>query len=502
MGFKDLSPSALTLCRSRPTLYLWRKKVKNYEAVVVGSGPNGLAAAITMARAGHSVLVLEAADLPGGGARTEALTRPGFLHDVCSAVHPLAVASPFFRSLELEKFGLEWIHSPSVAAHPLEGEEVVLLERSVEATAHNLGEDGESYQKFMGALAAEWEELFADIFQPMLRWPKRPLLLSRFGMPALLPASALARQFLRGKRARALFAGVAAHANAPLENAGTAAIGLMLHLAAHARGWPLPCGGAQSITQALVACLRSFGGELQTGVEVRSLKDIPSSRWVFFDLTPRQILSILGERLPPVWIKKFTRYRYGPGVFKMDWALSEPIPWRGKECARAATVHLGGTLDEILLSEYGNDRGLSAEHPYVLLTQPSLFDPTRAPKGFHTAWAYCHVPLDSDLNRQAAVEAQIERFAPGFRDCIIARSTFTTTQMESKNANLIGGDISGGAITLKQLLFRPVVGAKPYHLPVPGCYICSSSTPPGPGVHGMAGFNAAQKALQEAGALF
>lgn len=470
--------------------------MKTYDAVVVGSGPNGLAAAITMAQAGHSVLVLEAASLAGGGARSEALTRPGFIHDVCSAIHPLAVASPFFRSLSLEKFGLEWIYSPSVVAHPLEGGEVVLLEQSVEDTAKNLGEDGARYLDFMGSLANHWEDLFSDIMQPLMHWPRQPLLLSRFGLPALLPAATVARNFLRGPRARALFAGVAAHANAPLEEPGTTAIGLMLHLAAHARGWPLPQGGSQNISRALILYLQSLGGEIQTEVEVKSLKDLPKSRWVFFDITPRQVLSILGDQLSESWKKRFLRFRYGPGIFKMDWALSNPIPWMAKDCARAATVHLGGTLEEIILSEYGNDRGLVAEHPYVLLSQPSLFDATRAPAGFHTAWAYCHVPHGSDLDRQNAIEAQVERFAPGFRESIIARSVLTPSDLQNKNANLIGGDISGGAITLGQLLFRPVFGANPYQLPIPGFYICSSSTPPGPGVHGMGGFNAAQSALR------
>jgi phytoene dehydrogenase-like protein len=471
--------------------------MKSYDAVIVGSGPNGLAAAITMAQAGHSVLVLEAATNPGGGARSEALTRPGFVHDVCSAVHPLAVASPFFSSMNLEKFGLEWIYSPSVAAHPLDNGEVVLLDQSIEVTASGLGKDKDRYLNFMGALANNWEDLFSDIMQPLLRWPKHPLLLSRFGIPSLLSAATLARNLLKEPRTRALWAGIAAHANAPLEAPGTSAIGLMLQLAAHARGWPFPRGGSQSISTALISYLQFIGGEIQTDFEVKSLQDLPKSRWVFFDLTPRQVLSILGDHLSVSWRNKFHNFRYGAGVFKMDWALSEPIPWKAAGCARAATVHLGGSLEEIILSEYGNDRGLIAEHPYVLLTQPSLFDASRAPAGFHTAWAYCHVPHASDLNRQAAVEAQIERFAPGFRDCILARSALTTSDMQNKNANLIGGDISGGAISLRQLLFRPVIGRNPYKLPIPGFYICSASTPPGPGVHGMGGFNAAQSALQE-----
>jgi len=470
--------------------------MKSYDAVVVGSGPNGLAAAITMAQAGHSVLVLEAATIAGGGIRSEALTKPGFIHDVCSAIHPLAVASPFFRSMNLEKFGLEWIYSPSVVAHPLDNGEVILLDQSVEVTANGLGKDKERYLNFMGPLSNHWEDLFSDIMQPLLRWPRNPLLLSRVGLPSLLPAATLARKFLKDPRSRALWAGVAAHSNAPLDEPGTAAIGLMLHLAAHARGWPLPKGGSQNIAKALILYLQFIGGEIQTDHEVKTLKDLPKSRWVFFDLTPRQVLSILGDQLSNTWNKKFRDFRYGPGVFKMDWALSKPIPWKSPECGRAATVHLGGTLDEIVLSEYGNDRGLIAEHPYVLLTQPSLFDITRAPAGFHTAWAYCHVPHASDLNRQAAIEMQIERFAPGFQDCILARNTLTPSELQNKNANLIGGDISGGAITLRQLLFRPVIGRNPYKLPIPGFYICSASTPPGPGVHGMGGFNAAQSALQ------
>jgi len=473
--------------------------MNSVDAVVVGSGPNGLAAAITIARAGYKVRVLEAAANPGGGARTESLTAPGFLNDVCSAIHPLAVTSPFFRSLSLEKFGLQWIFSPYSVAHPLDGEGAVILEPSLEETAHHLGVDGKRYREFMAPLLHEWEDVISDILQPLVHWPRRPWLLARFGLGALLSAATLARHFLRGPRARALFAGVAAHSNAPLENSGTAAIGLMLHLAAHARGWPLPRGGAQSLTQALVACLQSFGGELQTETEVRTFQELPKSRWVFFDLTPRQVLRILGDRLPPSWQESFLSYRYGPGVFKMDWALSEPIPWKDKACARAATVHLGGRLEEILVSEAANARGRLAKNPFVLLTQPSLFDRSRAPGTGHVAWAYCHVPHASSADRQEAMEAQIERYAPGFKDCILARHVMNPAALERKNPNLVGGDISGGEVSLRQILFRPRLSLSPYSLPLPGYYICSSSTPPGPGVHGMAGFNAAVKALRTAG---
>lgn len=473
--------------------------MKSYDAVVVGSGPNGLAAAVTMAKAGRSVLVIEAKSIIGGGTRTEEATQPGFLHDVCSAVHPLAVASPFFRSLDLEEFGLEWIYAPFEVAHPLEGGDAGVLVHSLEASADNLQEDGKSYLRLMKPFVDSWEDLYSDILQPLIHWPQRPLLLARFGFPALMSAKSFAQRFFKTAKARALFAGIAAHSNAPLTQAGTASIGLMLNVAVHAKGWPIPKGGSKKISEALVSYLKSLGGEVQTSSEVHSLLDIPRCQWVFWDLTPKQILSICKEDLPQALRAKFSNFQYGPGVFKMDWALSEPIPWLSENVRQAGTVHLGGTFEEITASEAAPSQGRISHNPYVLLSQPSLFDSSRAPAGKHTAWAYCHVPHGSKVDMTEAIENQIERFAPGFRQKILARRTLNTFEIEHKNANLIGGDISGGAITLAQLLFRPHFAWNPYRLPLPGHYICSSSTPPGPGVHGMSGFNAALSALRSRG---
>lgn len=471
--------------------------MKSHDVVVVGSGPNGLSAAITMAQAGLSVLVLEAGKTPGGGARTESLTRTGFHHDVCSAIHPLAITSPFFNSLPLEKFGLTWIHSPVVLAHPLDHQEALLLHHSIEDTARGLGQDGETYLRLMGTLTKHWEDTFSEILNPIFHWPRYPFLMARFGLKALTSAEAFVQRQFQEPETQALFSGIAAHANAPLGVRGTTAIGLILNLAAHAKGWPLPKGGAQKITDSLLSYLRHLGGEIQTETEVRSLKDLPKSRWVFFDLTPRQILSILGDAAPSVEKKRWSGFSYGPGVFKMDWALSQPIPWRSKNCLKAATVHLGGSWREIATSENAPAMGKVSNRPFVLLTQPSLFDSTRAPQGQHTAWAYCHVPFGFMGNCREIIENQIERFAPGFRDIILARSELGPQDLQRKNANLVGGDISGGGINLKQLLFRPGLAINPYRMSMPGFYICSSSTPPGPGVHGMCGFNAARSALQE-----
>ncbi|WP_413288457.1 phytoene desaturase family protein [Bdellovibrio sp. HCB337] len=471
--------------------------MKKYEAIVVGSGPNGLAAAITLAKAGVSVLVLEAARTPGGGARSEPLTIPGFIHDVCSAVHPMAVASPFFKSLPLEQFGLEWVHSQAVLAHPLENNEAILLHTSVEATAKNLDIDGEAYYDLMQPMSQHWEEIFSETMGPLFHWPKHPMTLASFGLKAIRSAEIFARMHYHGPRARALFAGMAAHVNTPLDKTGTAAIGLMLNLAAHAKGWPFPRGGAQKLTDALLAYFRSLGGDLQTHREIRSMRDLPSSHWVFLDLTPRQILSIFADSVSHVESYRWNSFSYGPAVFKIDWALSAPIPWSAKECLKAATVHVCGDFDEILLSESAPIKGKLSQRPFVLLTQPSLFDLTRAPQGQHTAWAYCHVPHDTTVNCTEIIEAQIERFAPGFKKNILARHILGPQDLQKRNPNLVGGDIMGGAFSLKQLLFGPSRSMNPYHLSIPGFFICSSSTPPGPGVHGMCGFNAAQNVLRE-----
>jgi len=470
---------------------------KTYDAVVVGSGPNGLAAAITVARAGRSVLVLEANAEAGGGARTGELTLPGFNHDLFSAVHPLAVASPFFRSLPLEKYGLEWLHSHACAAQTLEGGEAVLLDRSVDATAQNLGEDGDAYRNLMAPLARRWEDLFGEILQPVLHVPKHPFLLARFGLPSLLSAERFANLRFRGERARALFMGCAAHANAGLDQAGTASIGLMLSLAAHARGWPIPRGGAGRISLALLSYLQSLGGEIRTGEPIHSLKQLPPSKMVFLDLTPRQILGLGNGTLPSSYQNTFGKFKYGHGVFKMDWALSGPIPWTAKSISRSATVHLGGSSSEMAESHRTVAKGKIPAQPYVLLSQPTLFDPARAPAGKHIAWAYCQVPNGSGENMVDAIESQIERFAPGFKKLVLARSVQSPAELQAKNANLVGGDVAAGAVSLKQLLFRPTTAWNPYRMPLKGTYLCSASTPPGPGVHGMCGHLSALSALRE-----
>ena len=468
---------------------------KIYDAVVVGSGPNGLAAAITMARAGHSVLVMEWAGAAGGGMKTEALTLPGFIHDTFSAVHPMAAASSFFESLPLHAHGLEWITPYSQAAHPFADGSAVTLEATIDATAAQLGRDADSYRYLMEPLVREWHNLFYETFQPMMHVPQHPLLLARFGSKAIWPASLFAKLQFSEEKARALFLGIAAHANMPLNKLGTAAIGLMLMLAGHARGWPFPKGGSGQLAAALVSYLKSQGGEITLGEEIKSAAQIPASRFVFFDLSPRQIVSILGDKLPPRYRHRLAEFKYGPGVFKMDFALSGPIPWRSELCRRTATVHLGGSSREVVRSEQLPTYGKCSDDPYVLLTQPSLFDSTRAPVGKHTAWAYCHIPHASTLDRSEVIENQIERFAPGFRDLILRKHVMYPKDLELRNANLIGGDISGGAVNLGQLISRPLFTLTPYELPVPGYYLCSASTPPGSGVHGMGGMNAAHAAI-------
>jgi phytoene dehydrogenase-like protein len=465
------------------------------DAVVVGSGPNGLAAAIALAQAGRSVLVVEAADAPGGGCRSEALTLPGFVHDTCSAIHPMAVASPFFRALPLADFGLDWVHPPAPLAHPLDDGSAVLLERSVADTAAGLGPDAKAYRRLMDPLAAAAEGLFADLVGPF-RIPRRPVAAARFGWRALRSAGGLAGAWFTGERAKALVAGLGVHAVLPLEQRPGAAIALMLGLAGHAVGWPLPRGGAQKLADALVGYLRSLGGEVQTGRRVASLADLPPARAVLFDLTPRQVVAIAGDRLPASYRRRLGKFRYGPGVFKVDWALDGPIPWQAAGCSRAGTVHVGGTLAEVAAAERAVFAGAHPDRPFVLLAQQSLFDPTRAPAGKHTAWAYCHVPHGSRVDMTAAIEAQVERFAPGFRDRILARHTMDTAAMERHNANYVGGDIGGGTNDLGQLFTRPVARLDPYSTPARGLFICSSSTPPGGGVHGMCGYFAARSAAK------
>lgn len=465
------------------------------EAVVVGSGPNGLAAAIVLAEAGVSVRVYERAERIGGGTRTEALTLPGFHHDVCSAIHPLGVASPFFRRLPLEAHGLRWCFPPIEVAHPLDDGHAVLLHRSVEATGATFRSpaDAEGYAARIGPLVGGWGELLGDLLAP-LGVPSHPLRLARFGLSAMRSAEGFVEDFT-GAEARALFAGIAGHAVLPLEMSPTAAFGLVLGVSGHASGWPLPEGGSQRIAEALAAHLRSLGGEIVTGVEVEGPELLEGARVALLDVSPKTLVKIAGARLPASYLARLARFRYGPGVFKVDWALGGPIPWRAEGCRRAGTVHVGGTFEEIALALRDPWEGRHAERPFVLVGQQSLFDPTRAPAGQHTGWAYCHVPNGSTVDMTARIEAQIERFAPGFRELILARSTRDTAALERHNPNYVGGDINGGAAILSQLFTRPVARLVPYSTPDPGLFLCSASTPPGGGVHGMCGYYAAQAAL-------
>ena len=466
-----------------------------YDAVVVGSGPNGLAAAITLARAGCSVLVHEAKETIGGGARSASLTLPGFVHDVCSAIHPLGVASPFFRTLPLAEHGLEWMHPPVALAHPFDDGTAALLEQSVEVTGATLAEDAAAYQRLMAPLVATWEQLADAVLGP-LRLPSHPLTLLRFGWHAIRSACGLAEGWFTGSRAKAFFGGLAAHSLMPLERPLTAAFGLLLGILGHFVGWPFPRGGAQQISTALAAYLRVLGGEIVTNAPVQCIDELPAARAVLLDVTPRQVLRLAGHRLPAGYRRQLERYRYGPAAFKLDWALDGPIPWAAPACARAGTVHLGGTLAEIAASERAAWYGEQTEKPYVLVAQQSVFDSTRAPAGKHTVWAYCHVPNGSTFAMTERIERQIERFAPGFRDRILARHVMPPAALTDYNPNYIGGDINGGVQDIWQLFTRPVIRLVPYATPVRGLYLCSSSTPPGGGVHGMCGYFAACAALR------
>jgi phytoene dehydrogenase-like protein len=461
---------------------------------VIGAGPNGLAAAITLARHGLPVEVLEAEPQAGGAARTLELTLPGFLHDFGSAVHPLAAASPFFASLPLQDRGLEWIHSPAALAHPFDDGTAVCLERSLADAQLVLGQDGRRWAMLVEPLVENWHAIAPLLLGPAIYWPRRPWLMSRFGLASLPPARLLAKTIFHSPRTQALFAGLAAHSFLSLDSCLSSGFGIVLGAVAHVAGWPIARGGSQSITNALCAHLSDLGAVVHTSHRINSLADLPERGLTMCNLTPQQLVTAAGELLSASYKRRLTSFRYGPAAFKVDYALSCPIPWRASECLRAATVHLGGSLDDIVASEADMSHGRHSSRPFVLLAQPSLFDVTRAPAGKHTAWAYCHVPNGSTVDMLEPLENQIERFAPGFRQAVIARRVLTPSALQQMDANLVGGDISGGAHDWRQLLFRPTW--RNYSTSAPDIYICSSSTPPGAGVHGMCGHHAANAALR------
>lgn len=469
---------------------------QNYDVTVVGSGPNGLAAAITLAEAGYSVLVREAKSTIGGGMRSMELTLPGYVHDMCSAIHPLGMGSPFFKRLPLEAHGLRWIQPTHAAAHPLDDGTAVLLEQSLELMADQLGADGKTYRLIMEPFVKNWDRLAHEFLGP-LRFPRYPFIMARFGVMALQSLDMLARIAFRGERARALMAGLGAHSILSLYHTPSAAFGLMLGILGHVVGWPLPEGGSQSIANALGSYLRSLGGEIVTDAPVTSLKEVAGAKTVLFDITPAQLMEIAGDALPSGYRDTLNRYRYGPGIFKIDMALDGPIPWKAKSASEAGTVHVGGTLREIAEAEHAMWKGKHPEKPFVMVAQQSMFDATRAPEGKHTGWAYCHVPNGSTVDMTDAIQNQIERFAPGFRDRILACVSTSPAGFQRYNPNYIGGDINGGVQDLLQLFTRPAIRAVPYSTPIKGMYLCSSSTPPGGGVHGMCGYFAARAAMRD-----
>ncbi|MFL5345796.1 MAG: phytoene desaturase family protein [Hyalangium sp.] len=468
---------------------------ESYDAIVVGAGPNGLAAAITLAQAGRSVLVREANATVGGSCRSAELTLPGYIHDICSTVQALAVASPFLRGLPLAEHGLELVYPRASYAHPLDDGHAGVAYRSLDETAATLGRDGAAWKKLFGPLVRDWEKLAPALLGPLISPPRHPLALANFGLKALRSARSLAESWFEAEHAKGLFAGVAAHSITPLEWTATGAFGLVLGTSGHAGGWPVARAGSQKVAEAMASLLRSLGGRIETGARVENLDELPPAKLILCDVTPRQLVKLAGTRLPEGYKKRLQSFRYGPGVHKVDWALSEPIPWKAAGCRDAGTVHLGGTFDELSRSERAPWEGRYADKPYVLLVQYP-FDPSRAPAGKHTAWAYCHVPNGGDLDVTAQIESQVERFAPGFKDTILARGVMTPEALERHNANLVGGDISGGANMFWQLLARPALRANPYRTPTKGLYLCSASTPPGAGVHGMCGHNAARLALK------
>lgn len=473
------------------------------DAIVIGAGPNGLAAAVVLARAGWSVRVLEQSRAIGGACRSEQVTQPGFVHDLGSAVHPMAAASPLFRTLPLDHYGLTWVHPDLPLAHPLDGGQAAVLHRSLSGTARALGADATAYRRLVGPLVDRWPALRDEILQPILHVPRAPLLLAQFGVRALAPAHLLGAGLFRNEDARALWAGTAAHSALPLSAAGSSAFGLVLGAVGHAVGWPFPEGGAGQITRALAAYLRDLGGTIETEQRVQNIDDLPPAHAVLFNLTPRQLLNVAQHRLPPRYARRLMRYRYGAAAFKIDYALHEPIPWEAEACRRAGTVHVGGTLAEVAASEETMASGRVPDRPFVLVAQHSRFDPTRAPDGRHTAWAYCHVPNGCPVDMTSRIEQQIERFAPGFRDTILDRHVMDPQALETWNPNLVGGDINGGSLHLSQLVARPVLRWNPYRIPAQTrdgapLYLCSASTPPGGGVHGMCGANAAEAVLAQA----
>ncbi|TBH76247.1 phytoene desaturase family protein [Aquirufa nivalisilvae] len=472
-----------------------KNRSTEYDAIVVGSGPNGLASAIYLQQKGLSVLMVEAKDSIGGGLRTEEITLPGFKHDICSAIHPLAAASPFFKTLPLQDHGLTFIQPIYSAAHPLANGDSAVLAPSLELTAHKLGYDGENYRDLIQPFISHWESLLADILAP-LHVPNQPINLAKFGLKAMQPASWLVEKF-ETEKAKALWAGMAAHSIQPLQNWATSAIGLVLMTAAHKEGWLIPKGGSSNIAKALSSYFLSLGGKIETNFYVKSLNQLPSAKAILFDLTPRQILGIAGHRFSSIYRWQLEKYRYGMGVFKIDWAIEGQVPFESKEARLAGTVHLGNTWSEITQSELDTSKGKQVEQPFVLLAQQSLFDRSRAPEGKNAVWAYCHVPHGSTKDMTEIIEKQVERFAPGFRERILAKHSFNTAQLESYNANYIGGDINGGIIDLAQLFTRPALRSSPYRTSTKGLYICSSSSPPGGGVHGMCGYHAAERAYKD-----
>lgn len=470
-------------------------ETRDFDAVVVGSGPNGLSAAIELQRHGLSVLVIESKSEIGGGLRTAELTLPGFRHDVCSAIHPLAAGSPFFTKLPLQQHGLNFIQPGIPAAHPFDDGTAAVLTASMDETASSLGVDSNIYRQLVGTTVKDWSHIVNDILSP-LSIPANPLKMASFGIDALTSANYLSKRFSTEK-AKGLWGGMAAHSIQPLTNIATSAIGLVLLTAAHVTGWPIPERGSSSIADALASYFRSLGGKIQTGLHVTSMKQLPSAHAVLFDVTPRQLLEIAGEKFSSIYKTQLRNFRYGAGVFKIDWALDAPIPFTAQVARKAGTVHLGNTFDEIAKYEEDVWNNRIGEKPFVLLAQPSVFDPTRAPFGKHTAWAYCHVPHGSVRDMTTSIEKQVERFAPGFRERILARHTFNTVQMEEYNNNYVGGDINGGVQDIGQLFTRPALRWSPYRTSTNGLYICSSSTPPGGGVHGMCGYHAARRAIKD-----